>query len=337
MTAPTCYRCNTTIADDNSSLEHILPNALGGRLKSRALLCKLCNSECGDTIDAALINQLMPLANALNIERERGEVPPVRVTLASGEQMRRDADGNMWPYDARPVVTENDGCAEFSIAGPSIKQTRKHVEGLKRKYPKLDVDAVMATARETTTPVNTGTTFEFPPLGGADAFRAVVKIAVGYYLLRGGSPDRIREAISTVVTDALPPVSRVGLLYAIDPIPARDNAVVTHVIALVTREDGRLQAYVELFSAFRFVVNLADTYSGPAIHTVYCYDVLARREVGIDEASLLDAPWTPEEYWDPDALGNGLEPVIAAATKRNQTAWAAAATPTSAEASDRST
>src|SRR5689334_22818848 len=60
MTALTCYRCNATLTDDNSSLEHILPNALGGRLKSRALLCKPCNSKCGDTIDAAVINQLMP-------------------------------------------------------------------------------------------------------------------------------------------------------------------------------------------------------------------------------------------------------------------------------------
>jgi len=118
-------------------------------------------------------------------------------------------------------------------------------------------------------------------------------------------------------------------------MPARDNDVVTHVLALVAREDGRLQAYVELFSAFRFVVNLADAYSGSAFHTVYCYDVLARGEIGIDETSLLDAPWTPEEYWDPEALGKALEPVIAAAMKRNQAAWAA--TPSSAEATDRTT
>lgn len=177
MTALTCYRCSTALTDDTSSLEHVLRNALGGRLESRALLCKPCNSGCGDTIDAALCNQLMPLANALNIERERGDVPPVRITLESGEVMRRDADGNMSPEDKRPVVTEGDGSAQFSISSPSIKQAPKHVLGLKRKFPKLDVESVMASARETTTRVNVGTTFEFPPLGGADAFRAVVKIS----------------------------------------------------------------------------------------------------------------------------------------------------------------
>lgn len=320
MTTPTCYLCNTKLTDDNSSPEHILPNALGGRLKSRTLLCKSCNSDCGDTIDAALINQLMPLANALNIERERGDVPPVRVTLASGEQMRRDADGNMCPYDGRPVVTEGDGSAQFSISSPSIKQARKHVEGLKRKYPKLDVEAVMATARATTTRVNTGITFEFPPLGGAEAFRAIVKIAVGYYLHFGGSAGHISEAIDVLVRDALPPVSRVGLLYATDPMLRRDNGIVTHVVALVACEDGTLQAYVELFSAFRFVVNLADAYSGPPVRTVYCYDVCARREVVVDEAALLGSPWTPED-WDPEALGEVLEPVLAVAAERNQRAW----------------
>lgn len=335
MTAVTCYCCNTLLTDDTSSLEHILPQAIGGRLKSRALLCKPCNSGCGDTIDAAVCNQLMPLANALNIERERDTVPPVRVTLESGEQMRRDGDGNMSPYDTRPVVTEGDGSAHYSISSPSIKLARKHVQGLKRKYPKLDVGAVMATAQETTTRVNARTTFEFPPLGGADAFRAVVKIAVGYYLHRGGSPEHIRDAIKTVVTDALPPVSRVGLLYALDPIPGRDNSVVTHVIAINTRTDGTLQAYVELFSAFRFVVNLADAYAGPAFCSVYCYDVLARCEIGIDDTALLNAVWTPEEYWDPEALAKALEHVIAVAVERNQAAWAA--TPPSAEASDHST
>jgi hypothetical protein len=75
-----------------------------------------------------------------------------------------------------------------------------------------------------------------------------VKIAVGYYVHCGGSAEHIRETINTVVTDALPPVSRVGMLYAFDPIPARGSGVVTHVIALNARDDGRLQAYVELFN-----------------------------------------------------------------------------------------
>lgn len=44
---PHCYLCGVLLDKSNSSVEHIIPNALGGNLKSRQLLCKKCNSDIG--------------------------------------------------------------------------------------------------------------------------------------------------------------------------------------------------------------------------------------------------------------------------------------------------
>lgn len=43
-----CYLCGKLLNEANSSVEHIIPNAIGGHLKSKNLLCKDCNSNTGE-------------------------------------------------------------------------------------------------------------------------------------------------------------------------------------------------------------------------------------------------------------------------------------------------
>lgn len=40
------------------SEEHIIPNAIGGKLKSKELICKKCNSKLGHSMDKELAEQL---------------------------------------------------------------------------------------------------------------------------------------------------------------------------------------------------------------------------------------------------------------------------------------
>ena len=53
-----CYLCGTLLNESNRSVEHIIPNAIGGHLKSKNLLCKDCNSNTGQKIDAEISKQL---------------------------------------------------------------------------------------------------------------------------------------------------------------------------------------------------------------------------------------------------------------------------------------
>lgn len=129
-----------------------------------------------------------------------------------------------------------------------------------------------------------------------------------------------------VARPGLPPIERVGCLYAIDPLPQRDNGRVLHVLAVVNDQRGGLQAYVELFSAFRFAVLLTDVYDGPAVSSAYAYDVCSREEIGLDAHQLRGIPWTPED-WDGELLGNAMGPVIEVAIARNQAAWNATPEP----------
>ena len=64
-----CYNCENEITNINTSVEHIIPNAIGGKLKSRHLLCSTCNALYGNTIDKELAKSVKELCNFLMIDR----------------------------------------------------------------------------------------------------------------------------------------------------------------------------------------------------------------------------------------------------------------------------
>ncbi|WP_415948052.1 HNH endonuclease [Megamonas funiformis] len=70
-----CIKCNNKIIfngpNKNASVEHIIPNAIGGKLKSSKLLCKKCNSDYGKECDSVLCKQLEFITVMLNPSRDR--------------------------------------------------------------------------------------------------------------------------------------------------------------------------------------------------------------------------------------------------------------------------
>jgi hypothetical protein len=81
-----CYSCGNQITKENSSQEHIINNSIGGNLISIDLLCKKCNSQFGDTIDAELSGQLGEISALLGVNRNRAAAEPrIKMISTSGE------------------------------------------------------------------------------------------------------------------------------------------------------------------------------------------------------------------------------------------------------------
>src|ERR1035437_11025447 len=78
-----CYKCDNEITTATETEEHIILNACGGRLKSKNLLCKTCNSQFGETFDKELASQTNDLANLLLVKRHRGEPQSIKGKLQS--------------------------------------------------------------------------------------------------------------------------------------------------------------------------------------------------------------------------------------------------------------
>jgi HNH endonuclease len=81
-----CIATGDEITQSNDSKAHIIPSALGGRLKPRGILCRRGNGILGDKFDQPLIEAFQPLMNLLNGSRDRGQNPSTVMTDESGKK-----------------------------------------------------------------------------------------------------------------------------------------------------------------------------------------------------------------------------------------------------------
>jgi len=75
---PNCYVCDCEITENNTYREHIILNAVGGKLVSPSIICKKCAPKF-DSIDTTLSSQLNFAGLMLDIKRDRGTNPPIKV------------------------------------------------------------------------------------------------------------------------------------------------------------------------------------------------------------------------------------------------------------------
>lgn len=100
-----CFACTQR---KKLTLEHILPQAVGGELKAY-LYCRECNDQFGREIDAEISKQFGYIVTLLNIKRERCETQPFEVTeTRAGTELVFDGKGFT---RKRPIIkiTSKDG------------------------------------------------------------------------------------------------------------------------------------------------------------------------------------------------------------------------------------
>lgn len=272
-----CYLCKNEITDENVSVEHILPNAIGGRLKSSSLICKECNSKFGDTSDACLAKQLEFFANQLNIKRERGSVQNVEMTREStGETYLVSPEGDL--FSRKPLIKEREsnGNLEIYVKANDEKTIESILIGLKRRYPKLDIakfkDALKHEVEYIDEPLH-GTI----SIDGKKIFPAILKIAVNYYIEKGGDIEFVDSAIEDLKNNQ---THRVDLIIKEGLVVESDSEDVLHYIFINgCREKKKLYAIIELYSTVQFVIKLSDNYNGEDVQHLYVFDVLKKQEI----------------------------------------------------------
>jgi hypothetical protein len=144
----TCYKCNTELTEATISVEHIIPNAIGGVWKSKNLLCKKCNSEFGDTLDNELYKDLHPIAALLNVERQRGKHAPIKNVKSDSGKIYHLVDGRK-PVNVKPEIDLNKETNSFEIRVNDEKELKLIIKQLKSKFPNLDDQNINEKARIT--------------------------------------------------------------------------------------------------------------------------------------------------------------------------------------------
>ncbi|WP_081073459.1 HNH endonuclease [Burkholderia stagnalis] len=285
-----CALCETVITPSNDSREHIVPNSMGGRRKVRMFLCVDCNSRTGDSWDAELWRQFEHLAMMHGVRRDRGEPQPIQIRTIDGGQYRLLADGSM-TID-RPIfdAASNESSVTINITARDTAQARMLAKQAAKKYPKLDVQEMLASATERATPLESPVTFT-GSFGGDLAGRSMVKSALALAASVGVGAEVCDIALAYLRDCAVTPAY--AMFYVRDLVANRPETHAINCVSIYGDPARRtLLGYVEYLSMSRVVVLLSESYMGEPITETYAFNPATGREIdlgvnlGLSEAEI---------------------------------------------------
>ncbi len=270
-----CYICEQEIISGNTYDEHIVLNSIGGKLHSKDLICRKCSPQF-DAIDSYLSKQLNPLANMLNIKRDRGNPQPIQAEIVeTGKKIYLEPGGQ--PVLVEPTIEISED--RIHISARHRKQMRQILQGLRKNYPELiDVESLLEKAIKEGDYLDSQVCFP-TPIGGSETFRAVCKMAMNFYMFGGGNRDFIAHLIPYLTNGSK--YDYVWHFYPEDENLSdklKDGQIIHSLYIRGNQKEKVLYSFIEFFSTFRFIVLLCNEYTGEEFRSTYSFDVLERVE-----------------------------------------------------------
>ena len=273
-----CALCQTSLTVTNTSREHIIPNALGGRKTVREFICKSCNSEFGAKWDSELAKQLQPFCTILGVSRKHGENQPLPVETVSGRKLIWNSNGSLTTnkptFDKRIVEDKT----HVSIQARSTTELRRILSDLKGTHPELDVEQLISRASSSEEnldePLYLSHTF-----GGNLAGRSIIKSVLALAYDAGLSVNDCEHVTEYLVSDGH---ACFGNYNETDPIVHRpDNTPLHCVYICANAATGLILAYAEYFGFQKIVACLSSRYCGPTREHCYAINPLTGEELNI--------------------------------------------------------
>lgn len=278
-TQPYCAICNTRLSVDNDSKEHVITEAIGGRLKVSGFICKSCNNEAGRTWDATLASQLLPLIHMFGVTRQRGTTPRLPITTTTGEKLIMKPDGGFSPN--KPSFLEEitaDGM-QIKIMARDIKEAKNILKGVKQKYPNINTEQLLANA-EFSSSYPTGMVHHQLDFGGEVSGRSIVKSALALAHHTGIHANLCNDAIQYLRDPAAS--ACFGYYQATDLVANRPLETPLHCVGINANPlTGLILGYAEYFGIYRVVICLGKGYCGDVVESSYAIDPRTGKELNL--------------------------------------------------------
>lgn len=278
-----CALCQTPLTEANSTEEHIIPNAIGGRKTVRDFICRSCNSKTGHEWDSELTRQLQPFSTMLGIKRESGDLQPVPMRGADNKEFALSSDASITiPHTIRSKHFFA-GKTHVNYEVKSKSEARKVLLQVARKHPILNVEAILSNAISLIDQMQNPLRISLPLfLSGEEAGRSIVKSCLGLAYQAGVSVDDCEHARRYLegIGDAC-----FGHYNETDLVKNRPVETYFHCIRVCGgRPHRQILAYAEYFGYQRIVARLSDNYSGDAFDICYAIDPVSGEKLDLDVA-----------------------------------------------------
>ena len=270
-----CYICKTILLEDNISVEHILPNALGGRLKSKNLLCKECNSKTGQLFDYTLAEIAVPFIHKFNIKKERGD---------SQSFIARERSTNkeiiVYPDDTtselRPQIIRNED--SILVRAHSPKRALQEIEKIKKELALKNMHLGGDLTIKKTVDLNDKkkvtheTSFDSSLI-----VRAICKIMANFYIYKTNDSGSLEAIIDFLRFDI---ENLYGWPLNLNIAKQLHEGKPYHILIIKGEQKNKaLYGYFEMFGKIGFVALLNGRYTGPNIQLNYTFDPVKAIEI----------------------------------------------------------
>ena len=273
---PCCFECRVELTINNRTREHILLNAIGGRLVSENLYCRHCNSSYGHECDSELAKQLSQISSFLQVKRDHGEHPPIKNVIGTSGT-KYVLEGGFKAKLAFPTVRLTRTEDGYTVNGQADgKEMQKILQTIKERNPDFDLEDALKNVKEAP-PFSEPLQMPEISMNGNLINRAILKSALNFYLHHGGDVNLVNHLHPFLTEEVLTPVVY-GFPLQDHPYDVQPNEIY-HILHLVAnRAEQILYVYVEFFSSFSYVVILSDNYSGEDYQKTYSYEVITGEE-----------------------------------------------------------
>ncbi|KAB2680961.1 HNH endonuclease [Brucella pseudintermedia] len=299
---PKCRLCGSDLTAANDSEAHIIPNALGGRLKPKGILCRTCNTTLDDLADNALVKAFGDWPTLLDIPRDRGQNPPKRLETRDGKVIRVDRDGSLTRVDVLYDVAAIEDGHKVQIGAGDMKTFRQLLQRAAKQFPQLDPKVAEQHAR--TVGIEDGDLLkvglDFSPKA---VFGGIITVIWLFLIAKTGRAFMDQQQLSQVIKRMQ---SRGGTFrYLIEGLPGLQGPDVPIGHKIIVRSipsTGELIAYVEILGILKVGgVFAAAPPPGIPLEFIYAHDVLGRRDVSADFS--IDASAFERKDWKTVGLG----------------------------------
>lgn len=278
-----CIFCNTPITKKNKSEEHIIPENIGGKLKSKNIICANCNNQFGRILDGVLLDKFLAIDTYLNLKKKRKRSKKLKGTY-EGKTYILPSSG---PPEKIPEKIGHDRYV-FTSEDSARDHLKKYAKRQEKIGKIIDIEKTIKNAKREKI------TFEEPIMivaeGDSDKiWRCCAKIVYEFlfYVFRSYKPsnEKFKELIRGNLDTKDYPICLGNINYI--PI-SRDPDHLHHTIIIEGRQkDNILIGYLEVYGAFFVLMILDEKYKGQDCITGYCHDLMENKYGIISPTSLL--------------------------------------------------
>jgi len=266
-----CIFTNHPLDERNRSNEHIIPQCMGGRLQSRDLICRDCNSKFGSEFDESLIKRFCWIMYPLSLYNDQIKLKDW-VGEHNGLKYLFTKNG-IRAKDPRPIYDENGRM--MGMVYQSEEAFRKHLKKLKKKDPTIDIQKTIDCSEKKVREIQGQFKFTAPPIGEKD-FRCCGKIC--YEFLHFTKEDYIpfdnhfvNFILGNVQADSYPICP-----WYVDYEPfEKDIEKIYNIIVVEGRcEEKMVVAYFEGYGCLKTFMIIDRDYNGESFCNGYYQDLM---------------------------------------------------------------